>query len=98
MNEQKTKTKNVKRKIRPPNVKYQYKGTCMTCRKYGLKSKDFWHRKGENIPKGHYCDKSEHVKQDSCKKTREDKPRNYNSKDNKKKCNYCKINNKKEKD
>ena len=46
------------------NVKYQYKGTCATCRKYGHKSKDFLYSEGANAPKFNYCDKPVHVKKD----------------------------------
>ena len=43
------------------NVKYKYKGTCVTCRKYTHKSKDCSHREGANLPKFNYCDKPGHV-------------------------------------
>ena len=43
------------------NLKSQYKGTCVTCREYGHKSKDCSHREGVNVPKFNYYDKPGHV-------------------------------------
>ena len=46
------------------NVKPQYKGTCVTGRKYGHKSKDCSYREGANVPKFNYCDKPGHANRD----------------------------------
>ena len=42
---------------KPLYIKSQYKVTCMTCGKYGHKSKYLWHIEGANLPKYPYCDK-----------------------------------------
>ena len=52
-------------------VKFQYKGTCTTCGKYGHKGKDSSHKEGENVQKCHYCDKPGHLKKDFRKRIRE---------------------------
>ena len=57
----KSRTKNLREDENYFNVKYQYKGTCVTCREYGHKSRDCSNREGANVPKFNYYDKPGHV-------------------------------------
>ena len=70
----------------------------MACGKYRHKSEELWHREGANIPKYHYCEKVGHVKKYCRNRIREEKSRNHKNEDDKKKCNYRKMKNHKEKD
>ena len=48
----------------PLNVKSQYKGPYVACKKYEHKSKDWSHIEGTNAPKFNYCDKPGHINKD----------------------------------
>ena len=74
-------------------VKYQYKGTYTTCRRYRHKPKDCCHIEGANIPKYNYCDKTGNIKKWCHKRTKEENPRSNKNKYNKKKFNYLKTTN-----
>ena len=79
-------------------VESQYEGICTTCRKYGHKGKECWHKEGENILNCHYYDKPGRLNKDRRKRIRQEKANNSKNKDKKRKFNYCKMNNHEEKD
>ena len=59
MNEQ-SRTRTSREDEKFLHVKSKYKGICTNFGKYGHASKDWWHRKGADIPKFHYSDKVRH--------------------------------------
>ena len=77
-----------------PSVKLWYKRTCTACGRYWHKLIDLWHIEDDkNVPKYHYLNKTGIIKKDFHKSIRKYKSRDNNNEENKKKCNYCEINN-----
>ena len=78
-------------------VKFWYKVTCTTCKRYGHKLKEFWNKEGINVPKFNYCHKPGHVNKYWWRIIREERLNSNKNEDNKKKFNYSKEKNYEEK-